>query len=204
MNTQIKKGRLILGIIVLAILGCVMFYVFRMTGAKAEMTINGVTYEMGTVSVRDFMGDDYLFSIMSTEGNSLYMYNYTDAELEAKTYYNVAVPFRPKDGSGAPIACWLYNPTSKPVEIRDGMISAISCEVPALRDYEVTVSVAGLELADQNKEEIKAYMDDALGGFQFSENEDANAISYTQDKVSYTFSFDDADILQNAIARLTV
>ena len=80
MNTQVKKGRLILGIIILAILGGVMSYVFRVTSAKAEITINGVTYEMGTVSVRDFMGDDYLFAIMSTEGNSVYMYNYTDAE----------------------------------------------------------------------------------------------------------------------------
>ena len=204
MNTQVKKGRLILGIIILAILGGVMSYVFRVTSAKAEITINGVTYEMGTVSVRDFMGDDYLFAIMSTEGNSVYMYNYTDAELEAKTYYNTAVPFRPKDGYGAPIACWLYNPTPKPVEIRDGMICSISCEVPALRDYDVSVSVAGLELTDQNKAEIKAYMDDALGGFQFSENEDMNAISYTKDKVSYTFRFDEADILQDAIARLTV
>ena len=204
MNDHVKKGRIILGVILLAILGCVMLYVFRVTGAKAEITINSVTYEMGTVSVRDFMGDDYLFAAMSTEGNSVYMYNYTDAELEAKTYYNMAVPFRPKDGYGAPIACWLYNPTSKPVEIRDGMISAISCEVPALRDYNVAVSVAGLELTDQNKEEIRTYMDDALNGFTFSENEDANAISYTQDKVSYTFSFDEADVLQNAIARLTV
>lgn len=204
MNTQVKKGRLILEIIVLAILGCVMLYVFRMTGAKAEMTINGVTYEMGAVSVRDFMGDDYLFAIMSTEGNSLYMYNYTDAELEAKTYYNTAVPFRTKDGYGAPIACWLYNPTAKPVEIRDGMICSISCEVPALREYDMAVSVAGLELADQNKEEIKTYMDNTLKGYKFSENEDVNAISYQKDKVSYTFSFDEADILQDAIARLSV
>lgn len=204
MDVQVKRGRRILGGIVLVILGCAMLYVFGVTGAKAEITINNVAYEMGAVSVRDFMGDDYLFAVMSTEGNSVYMYHYTDAELEAKTYYNMAVPFRPKDGYGAPIACWLYNPSSKPVEIRDGMISAISCEVPALRDYNIAVSVAGLELTGQNKEEIKAYMDDALKGFAFSENEDVNAISYTQDKVSYTFRFDEADVLQNAIARLTV
>lgn len=204
MNTQIKKGRIILGIILLAILGGVMLYILRVTSAKAEITLNGVTYEMGTVSVRDFMGENYIFAAMSTEGNSVYMYNYTDAELEAKTYYNMAVPFRPKDGYGAPIACWLYNPTAKPVEIRDGMICAISCEVPALHEYNVAVSVAGLDLADQNKEEIKTYMDGALENYKFSENEDINAISYTQDKVSYTFNFDEADILQDAIVRLVV
>lgn len=204
MKGQVKRGRFVLGVIALVILGCAMLYVFRVTGTKAEITIDGVTLEMGTQSVREFMGDDYLFAIMSTEGNSLYMYNYTDAELEARTYYNGAVPFRPKDGYGAPIACWLYNPTSKRVDIRDGMICAVSCEVPELREYDIAVSVAGLELTDQSKEEIKTYMDDGLDGFEFSENKDVNAISYTRDKVSYTFRFDEADILQNAIAQLTV
>ena len=204
MKTQMKNGRIVLGVVLLAILGCVILYFFRMTGGKAEITLNGTTYEMGTISVRDFMGEDYIFAIMSTEGNSVYMYNYTNATFEAKTYYNMAVPFRPKGGHGAPIACWLYNPTAKPVEIRDGMICSISCEVPALREYDMAVSVAGLELADQSKEEIKTYMDNTLKGYKFSENEDVNAISYKKDKVSYTFSFDETDILQDAIARLSV
>ena len=204
LKTQRKKGRIALGVVFLMVLGCVMLHVFRVTGGTAEITINGVGYRMGTISVRDFMGEDYSFAAMSTEGNSVYMYNYTDAELEAKTYYNMAVPFRPKDGHGAPISCWLYNPAAKPVEIREGRICSISCEVPALREYDVAVAVAGLELTDQNKEVIKTYMDEALKGYRFSENEEANAISYTRDKVSYTFRFDEEDTLQNAIARLEV
>lgn len=204
MNTPVKKGRIVLGVVLLAILGVGMWYAFRATSAKAEITLNGVTYQMGAISVRDFMGGNYVFSIMSTEGNSVYMYNYTDAELEAKTYYNTAVPFRPKDGAGAPIACWLYNPTAEPVEIREGMICSISCEVPALREYNVPVSVAGLELTDQSKEEIKTHMDDALKGYEFRESEDANAFSYKNGSVSYFFLFDEADILQDATARLEV
>lgn len=199
-----KKRNLILWIICLVVLVCAGGY-FLLTGnEKAEITINGTTYEMCTVSVREFMGEDYIFAVMSTEGNSVYTYNYTDSELEAKTYYNMAVPFCPKDGYGAPISCWLYNPTAKTVEIRDAMICSISCEVPALREYNIPVSVAGLELNTQTKQEIKAYMGDALKGYQYSENEDVNAVSYTKDKVSYTFTFDASDVLQNAISRFAM
>ena len=180
-----KKRNLILWIICLVVLICAGGYFLLIGNEKAEIMINGTTYEMCTVSVREFMGEDYIFAVMSTEGNSVYAYNYTDSELEAKTYYNMAVPFRPKDGYGAPISCWLYNPTSKPVEIREAMISSISCEVPALREYNIPVSVAGLELNTQTKQEIKAYMGDALKGYQYSENEDVNAVSYTKGKVSY-------------------
>ena len=84
------------------------------------------------------------------------------------------------------------------------MICAISCEVPALREYNVPVSVAGLKLNAQTKEEIKTYMSDALKGYQYSENEDVNAISYTKGKVSYTFTFDESDVLQNAMSRIAV
>ena len=44
-------------------------------------------------------------------------------------------------------------------------------------------------------------MDGQLKGYEFSENEDVNAISYRKGQVSYTFTFDDGDILKNAIAR---
>ena len=47
-------------------------------------------------------------------------------------------------------------------------------------------------------------MDGELKGYQFSENEDVNAISYTKGAVSYTFSFTEDDILKNAIARNNV
>lgn len=199
-----KKRKLILGVICLVILACLGGY-FLLTGnEKAEITINGTTYEMCSVSVREFMGEDYIFAFMSTEGNSAYIYNYTNSELEAKTYYNMAVPFRPKGGAGAPISCWLYNPTAKTVEIREGMICAISCEIPALREYNIPVSIAGLELDNQTKEEITAYMGDALKSYQYSENEDANAVSYTKGKVSYTFTFDESDVLQDAVTRFAM
>lgn len=203
-RVDMKKRSHILSASALLILLCIGGY-FLLTGnEKAEITIKGTTYEMCAVSVREFMGENYLFSTMSTDGNSIYTYDYTDAQLEAKTYYNIAVPFRPKDGSGAPIACWLYNPTAKPVEIREAMISSISCEIPALREYNVFVSIAGLELNGQMKEEISAYMGDALKEYQYSENEDANAISYIKGKVSYTFTFDESDVLQNAMARIVM
>lgn len=199
-----KKRNLILSVICLMVLIGMAGY-FLLTGKEsAEITINGKTYEMCSVSVREFMGEDYIFAVMSLDGNSVYTYNYTNSELEAKTYYNMAVPFRPKDGAGAPISCWLYNPTAKPVEIREAMICAISCEIPALREYNVPVSVAGLELDAQTKEDITAYMGDTLKGYQYSENEDANAVSYTKGKVSYTFTFDEDDVLQDAIARISV
>lgn len=199
-----KKSKFLLGVICLVVLIGMGAY-FLLTGSeKAEITINGTTYEMCSVSVREFMGEDYIFAVMSMDGNSVYTYNYTNSELEAKTYYNMAVPFRPKDGYGAPISCWLYNSTSKPVEIRDAMICSISCEVPALREYNIPVSVAGLELDAQTKEEIKTYMDDALKGYEYSENEDVNAVSYTKGKVSYTFTFDESDVLQNAISRFAM
>ncbi len=201
---KMKKRNFILGVLSLVILACAGGYLLLTGNEKAEITINGTTYEMCSVSVREFMGEDYIFAVMSMDGNSVYTYNYTNSELEAKTYYNMAVPFRPKDGYGAPISCWLYNPTSKPVEIREAMICSISCEVPALREYNVPVSVAGLELDTQTKEEIAAYMGDALKGYQYSENEDVNAISYTKGKVSYTFTFDESDVLQNAISRVAM
>lgn len=199
-----KKRNFILGVLSFVILACAGGYLLLTESEKAEITINDTTYEMCSVSVREFMGEDYIFAVMSMDGNSVYTYNYTNSELEAKTYYNMAVPFRPKDGYGAPISCWLYNPTSKPVEIREAMISSISCEVPALREYNIPVSVAGLGLNMQTKQEIKAYMGDALKGYQYSENEDVNAVSYMKGKVSYTFTFDESDVLQNAISRFAM
>ena len=174
------------------------------SGAKAEITIGEKSYEMRTMTVREFMEDGYLLATMSTEGRSLYTYNYSGAMMEAKTYYNTAVPFKPKDGAGAPLSCWLYNPTSEPVEIREGKICAISCKVNQMRECGLSVTVAGLELDRQSKEEIKAYMDGELKGYQFSENEDVNAISYTKGQVSYTFSFTEEDILKNTVARNNV
>lgn len=199
-----KKKHPILGVICLAILACVGVYIFQAGGAKAEITIGEKTYEMRTMTVREFMEDGYLLSTMSTEGKFVRTYDYSGAVMEAKTYYNTAVPFKPKDGAGAPLSCWLYNPTSDQVEIREGKICAISCKVSQMRECGLPVSIAGLELDSQSKGEIKAYMDEELKGYQFSENEDVNAISYTKGAVSYTFSFDDSDILLNAVARNNV
>ena len=199
-----KKKHPILGVICLAVLVCGGPYVFRAGAAKAEITIGEKTYEMLTLSVREFMGDDYIFSTMSTEGKFVRTYDYSGAMMEAKTYYNTAVPFRPKDGAGAPLSCWLYNPTPEQVEIRKGKICAISCKISQMREYRLPVSIAGLELNGQTKEELKEYMDGELQGYQFSENEDANAMSYTKGKVSYTFTFSDDDILMNAMARNNV
>lgn len=195
-----KKKHPILGVICLAILACVGGYIFQAGGAKAEITIGEKTYEMRTMTVREFMEDGYLLSTMSTEGQFVRTYDYSGAVMEAKTYYNTAVPFKPKDGAGAPLSCWLYNPTSQQVEIREGKICAISCKVSQMRQCGLPVSIAGLELDSQSKEEIKAYMDEELKGYQFSENEDVNAISYTKGAVSYTFSFDDSDVRLNAVA----
>ena len=199
-----KKKHPILGVICLAILACVGVYIFQAGGAKAEITIGEKTYEMRTMTVREFMEDGFLLSTMSTEGKFVRTYDYSGAVMEAKTYYNTAVPFKPKDGAGAPLSCWLYNPTSQQVEIREGKICAISCKVSQMRQCGLPVSIAGLELDSQSKEEIKAYMDEELKGYQFSENEDVNAISYTKGAVSYTFSFDDSDVLLNAVARNNV
>ena len=199
-----KKKHPILGVICLAILACVGVYIFQAGGAKAEITLGEKTYEMRTMTVREFMEDGYLLSTMSTEGKFVRTYDYSGAVMEAKTYYNTAVPFKPKDGAGAPLSCWLYNPTSEQVEIREGKICAISCKVSQMRQCGLPVSIAGLELDSQSKEEIKAYMDEELKGYQFSENEDVNAISYTKGAVSYTFSFDDSDVLLNAVARNNV
>ena len=199
-----KKKHPILGVICLAILACVGVYIFQAGGAKAEITIGEKTYEMRTMTVREFMEDGYLLSTMSTEGKFVRTYDYSGAVMEAKTYYNTAVPFKPRDGAGAPLSCWLYNPTSQQVEIREGKICAISCKVSQMRQCGLPVSIAGLELDSQSKEEIKAYMDEELKGYQFSENEDVNAISYTKGAVSYIFSFDDSDVLLNAVARNNV
>ena len=185
-----KKRNPILGVICLLILAGVGAYIFLAGAAKAEITINGKTYEMRTISVRDFMSDGYVFSTMSVEGNTVRTYNYSGAVLEAKSYYNSGVPFTVKGSSGASINCWVYNP--------------IPCDTQDLLADGVKVSVAGLELGEQTKAEIKSYMDGALKGYTYSENEDANAISYTKGQVSYTFSFTEEDVLKNAIARNSV
>jgi len=203
-KADMKKKHPILGIICLIVLACGGLYVFQAGAAKAEITIGEKTYEMLTLSVREFMGDDYIFSTMSTEGKFVRTYDYSGATMEAKTYYNTAVPFRPKDGAGAPLSCWLYNPTPEQVEIREGKICAISCKISQMREYGLPVSIAGLELNGQTKGELKEYMDGELKGYQFSENEDANAMSYTKGKVSYTFTFNDNEILLNAMARNNV
>lgn len=201
---DMKKRNPILVVICMAILAGLGFYIFQAGAAKAEITINGKTYAMRAISVRDFMSDGYVFSTMSIEGNTMRTYNYSDAVLEAKSYYNSGVPFKVKGSAGASINCWVYNPTSEKVEIREGKINSISCDIQDLLADGVKVSVAGLEMGEQTKAEIKDYMDGALKGYQFSENEDVNAISYTKGQVSYTFSFDDGDVLKNAIARNSV
>lgn len=199
-----KKKHPILGVICLAILICGGVFTFRAGGAKAEMDIGGKTYEMRTMSVREFLEEGYALASMSAEGESVYTYHYSGAVLEAKTYYNTAVPFKPKDASGAPVSCWLYNPAPEQVEIWDGKICAISCKAAQMRECGLPVSIAGLELDRQDREEIQAYMDGALKGYRFSENEDINAISYTKGQVSYTFSFTEDGILKNAVARNNV
>ncbi|MFG6353025.1 MAG: hypothetical protein K1W21_15800 [Oscillospiraceae bacterium] len=199
-----KKRSPILGVACLLILVGLGVYIFLSGAAKAEITISGKTYEMRAISVRDFMSDGYVFSTMSIEDNTMYTYNYSDAILEAKSYYNSGVPFKVKGSAGASITCWVYNPTSEQVEIREGKINSISCDIKDLLADGIKVSVAGLEMERQTKEEIKAYMDNALKGYTYSENEDVNAISYAKGQMSYTFRFDDDDILKNAIARNNV
>lgn len=200
-----KKRNLGLGLLCLVVVVvCVVGSRFLLGGANAEITINGVTYEMRTVSVQEFMDNGYVLATSSTEGNSVYTYNYEGAQLEAKTYYNMAVPFCPKDGTEAPISCWLYNPTPEPVDIREAKICAISCAVSELREYNIPVSVAGLELNSQSKTDLQAYMDEHMKGYKFSENEDYNAFSYTKGSVSYTFTFGEDDVLVDAIARNNV
>lgn len=141
---------------------------------------------------------------MSIEGSTMRTYNYSGAVLEAKSYYNSGVPFKVQGSSGASINCWVYNPSPEQVEIREGKINSISCDIQDLLADNVKVSVAGLKMGEQTKTEIKDYMDGALRGYEFSENEDVNAISYTKRQVSYTFTFDDSDVLKNAIARNSV
>lgn len=199
-----KKRNPILGIICLLILCGIGFYIFSAGAAQAEITINGKTYKMCTISVRDFMSDGYVFSTMSIEGKTMYTYNYSDAVLEAKSYYNMGVPFTVKGSAGASITCWIYNPTSEQVEIREGKVNSISCDIQDLLADDIKVSVASLELNRQTKTEIKAYMDGELKGYTFSENEDVNAVSYTKGQVSYTFTFDDNDVLKDVIARNNV
>lgn len=199
-----KKRNPILGVICLLILAGIGGCIFLAGAAKAEITINGKTYQMRTISVRDFMSDGYVFSTMSIEGSTMRTYNYSGAVLEAKSYYNSGVPFKVQGSSGASINCWVYNPSPEQVEIREGKINSISCDIQDLLADNVKVSVAGLEMGEQTKAEIKDYMDGALRGYEFSENEDVNAISYTKRQVSYTFTFDDSDVLKNAIARNSV
>lgn len=199
-----KKRNPILSVVCLLILCGIGFYIFSAGAAKAEITINGKTYEMRTISVRDFMSDGYSFSTMSTEGNMLYTYNYSNAVLEAKSYYNTGVPFKVSGSAGTSITCWVYNPTPEQVEIREGKVNSISCDIQDLLADGVKVSVAGLEMGSQTKSEIKTYMDSKLKGYSYSENEDVNAISYTKGQVSYTFTFDNDDVLKNAIARNNV
>lgn len=199
-----KKRNPILGLICLLILAGIGVYIFQAGGAKAEITIDGKTYEMRTMSVREFMQDGYSFSTMSLSGSTMYTYNYSDAVLEAKSYYNTGVPFKPAGGHGACITCWIYNPEPEQVEIREGKINAISCDIADLTAENVKVSVAELELNTQDKAEIKSYMDGALKGYSYSENEDVNAISYTKGQVSYTFTFDENDVLKEAMARNSV
>lgn len=199
-----KKRNPILGVICLLILAGIGGCIFLAGAAKAEITINGKTYQMRTISVRDFMSDGYVFSTMSIEGSTMRTYNYSGAVLEAKSYYNSGVPFKVQGSSEASINCWVYNPSPEQVEIREGKINSISCDIQDLLADNVKVSVAGLEMGKQTKAEIKDYMDGALRGYEFSENEDVNAISYTKRQVSYTFTFDDSDVLKNAIARNSV
>ena len=199
-----KKRSPILGVACLLILVGLGVYIFLSGAAKAEITISGKTYEMRAISVWDLMSDGYVFSTMSIEDNTMYTYNYSDAILEAKSYYNSGVPFKVKGSAGASITCWVYNPTSEQVEIREGKINSISCDIKDLLADGIKVSVAGLEMERQTKEEIKAYMDNALKGYTYSENEDVNAMCYAKGQMSYTFRFDDDDILKNAIARNNV
>ena len=62
-----KKCNPILGVICLLILGGIVGYVFFAGAAKAEIIIDGKTYEMRNVTVEADMGDGYVFSTISTE-----------------------------------------------------------------------------------------------------------------------------------------
>lgn len=99
-----RKKHPILGVICLAILICGGVFTFRAVGAKAEITIGEKAYEMRTMTVREFMEDGYLLATMSTEGTFVRTYDYSGAVMEAKTYYNTAVPFKPRGGGTTPMS----------------------------------------------------------------------------------------------------
>lgn len=199
-----KQRNPVLGVVGLLALAAVAVFVLRLSAAKAEITIDGTTYQMCALSVREFMQDGYSLATMTTTERSIYTYDYSSAELEAKSYYNTGVPMRLKDGSGGPISIWVYNPTPEKVGIRDGKINSISCDIPELLSNGVKVSIAGQELGGQSKEELTGLMNTALKGYTFSENEDVNAVSYTKGSVSYTFVFDGNGMLEKGIARNAV
>lgn len=199
-----RKRSPILGVICLLILGWGLGCIFLAGASKAEITVDGKVYEMRTMTVGEFMRDGYVFATMSTEGDVVYTYDYSDVVLEAKSYYKIGVPFKMNGGHEASINCWLYNPSSEEVEVQKGKIYAVSCHIAELRADGIVVSIAGLELDGQDKAELKSYMDGALKGYRFSENEDVNVVSYTKGQVSYTFSFDEDDILLEATARNNV
>lgn len=191
-------SKLQLGILILLGLAVGIFLPGLMEG-KAEMTVDGTVYTMRDTTLREFMEGGYKLALVTiTDGGEVMYHNYAQAQLEAKTEYNSGVALRSDQGKNAEVNAWLYNPTSKPVGIRDGVLYGLSYDLRHTQDSGITVSVAGLELGPElTRAEIYDWMDQHLKHFQRTENEDQNAASYRKGgRVSYTFKFTEEDTLQ--------
>ncbi|MCD7948342.1 MAG: hypothetical protein LUG13_08685 [Oscillospiraceae bacterium] len=66
------------------------------------------------------------------------------------------------------------------------------------------MEMAGLVLDAQSRDKLKAWMDEALQEYTVSESTTTNGLNYTKNHVSYTFSFDENDVIITGIVRLNV
>lgn len=195
-----SKRRYSMPIIIIPVLLYVLFMGTWNSGrAEGDITINEKTYEMCSLTLAEFMEDGYELSVVNILDKQATFFNYYEVMLEAKTTYNSGFPINTKEGEGAPIVVWLYNKSSQPIGIGEGKINSISCDISALLEEGITVSIAGLELDGQSMEDIAAWMDRELKGYLYTKGEDGDLIHYKKGRYSYTFIFSGDNTLLTAV-----
>lgn len=182
-------------VLAIVLLGIATYILLCMPSTKVMITINDKEYEMQEITLQKFMKEGFNIQMGIDKANTGGFTNYAGVELKANTDYVSYLPMYASKGKGSSIQLGIYNSENKVVPIKKGKIKSIYCIIPELVEQGVSVEIKGLKLNGQTKEEIKKWMNQHLKGFQLDEVSNTNNFYYSSGKSSYSFVFNEENIL---------
>ncbi|MGX8850571.1 hypothetical protein [Amedibacillus sp. YH-ame10] len=177
-------------------------FFFQANNVDVKITMNDKEYTMLETTLDEFMKDGYSLAEITYTDKGVELNRYNGRYLEGRTIYHYGVPLRLKGASkqsNASIIANLFNPKEEGVELKEGVITSLTCDMKLLKE-DVRIEVAGLQIESQNRKELLGWMDENLKGFKKDEGTKPSVFHYQRDLSSYTFVFDENDIIKRVIA----